>query len=146
MKLVVEEPETTALERHLQGDLVLATSRVATVEVARAVALANPAAEAQVEVDRLLGSCMLVAIGTETLRSARRLAGGDVRTLHAIHLASALRIDADELIAYDRRLIAAAASNGLVVASPMPSCSSITKTTSSPARRWAKQTPRSRTP
>jgi predicted nucleic acid-binding protein len=41
-----------------------------------------------------------------------------VRTLDAIHLASALLIDADELIAYDRRLAAAAAERGMVVASP----------------------------
>jgi predicted nucleic acid-binding protein len=41
-----------------------------------------------------------------------------VRTLDAIHLASALHVDADELLAYDTRLLAAAAEHGLLVASP----------------------------
>jgi hypothetical protein len=41
-----------------------------------------------------------------------------VRTLDAVHLASALRVEADELVAYDRRLLAAAAANGLEVTSP----------------------------
>jgi hypothetical protein len=41
-----------------------------------------------------------------------------VRTLDAVHLASALRIEADALVACDRRLIAAAATRGLDVTSP----------------------------
>lgn len=40
------------------------------------------------------------------------------KAVDAIHLASALRIDPDELLAYDRRLVAAAAERGLAVASP----------------------------
>ena len=71
------------------------------------------------EVDRLLGSLMLVAVTAQLLRSARKLAGAAVRTLDAIHLASALRIEPDELLAYDRRLLAAATEHGLTVASPV---------------------------
>ncbi len=97
---------------------MLATSRVAVVEVSRATALANPSQEVREEVDRLLASCMLVALTSQLLRSARKLAGAAVRTLDAIHLASALRIEADELLAYDRRLLAAAAEHGLNAASP----------------------------
>jgi uncharacterized protein len=41
-----------------------------------------------------------------------------VRTLDAIHLAIALRIEADELVAYDRRLAAAGARHGCALASP----------------------------
>lgn len=97
---------------------MLATSRVAVVEVSRATALANPRQAVREEVDRLLASCMLVAVTSPLLRSARQLAGASVRTLDAIHLASALRIEADELLAYDRRLLAAAAEHGLTAASP----------------------------
>jgi predicted nucleic acid-binding protein len=99
---------------------VLATSRIATVEVSRATALANPSQAVVEEVERLLASCMLVAVSGQLLRSARKLAAAAVRTLDAIHLASALRIEADELLAYDRRLLAAAAEHGLTVASPSP--------------------------
>jgi predicted nucleic acid-binding protein len=118
--LVIEERETVALERHLDGDFVLATSRVAIVEVSRATMLANPSEEVREEVDRLLGSCMLVAVSTQLLRAAREVASAVVRTLDAIHLASALRIQADELLAYDHRLLAAARAHGLHVATPMP--------------------------
>lgn len=120
VKLVIEEPESAALEQHLSGAYVLATSRIAVVEVSRATALANPAREVPEEVDRLLGACALVAVTAPLLRSARRLAAATLRTLDAIHLASALRIEPDELLAYDRRLLAAAAEHGLKVASPAP--------------------------
>lgn len=120
MKLVIEEPETEALQAHLDGDgIVLATSRLAIAEVSRATKLANARGEVQEEVDRLMSSCMLVAVSAELLRAARGLASATVRTLDAIHLASALRIEADELLAYDRRLLAAASEQRLPVATPV---------------------------
>jgi predicted nucleic acid-binding protein len=120
VKRVIDEPESAALERYLANDHVLATSRIAVVEVSRATALANPSKEVREEVELLLDSCMLVAVSSQLLRSARALAGAAVRTLDAIHLASALRIEADELLAYDRRLLAAASEHGLAVSSPAP--------------------------
>lgn len=118
MKLVIEEPESAALERHLAGGPRLATSRVALVEVLRATALANPAAEVRSEAERLLSSCMFVEVTDGILRSAAALASATVRTLDAIHLSSALRVEPDELVAYDRRLLDAAAEHGLAVSSP----------------------------
>lgn len=118
MKLLIEEPESVALERHLEADHVLATSRIALVEVPRAVALANPAAEVRKEASRLLASCLLIEITDGLLRAAAGLASRAVRTLDAIHLSSALRVEADELVAYDRRLLEAAAERGLSVSSP----------------------------
>lgn len=97
---------------------MLVTSRIAVVEVSRATALANPSQRVIEEVDRLLSSCMMVAVSAQLLRSAGKLAAAMVRTLDAIHLASALRIEADELLAYDRRLLAAGTEQGLTVASP----------------------------
>lgn len=118
MKLVIEEPESASLERHLEGGAVRATSRIALVEVLRATALANPAQEVQEEAERLLASCILIDVSDGLLRTAASLASAAMRTLDAIHLASALRIEADELVAYDRRLIAAAVERGLAVSSP----------------------------
>jgi hypothetical protein len=97
---------------------VLVTSRLAVVEVARATRLANPDEQAQQAVSSLLSACTLVAITAPLLRSARALASQSVRTLDAIHLASALRAEPDELIAYDRRLLTAAEDLGLAVATP----------------------------
>jgi predicted nucleic acid-binding protein len=88
------------------------------VEVPRATAIANPGPEIREETFRLLESCMLIHVGEAVLRVAIELASSAVRTLDAIHLASALRIEADELLAYDHRLAAAAAANGLPVVSP----------------------------
>jgi uncharacterized protein len=121
VKLVIEEPESAALDKHLAGGQVLATSRVAVVEVSRATSLANPGREVRRETQRLLASCMLIDLTDDLLRAAADLASAEVRTLDAIHLASAVRIEADELVAYDRRLLAASADRGLATASPGPS-------------------------
>lgn len=118
MKLIIDEPESASLERHLGDAPVLATSRIAIVEVLRATALANSAPEVREEAERLLASCMLIGVSNELLRGAAGLASATVRTLDAIHLASAIRIEPDELVAYDRRLIGAAAERGLAVSSP----------------------------
>jgi predicted nucleic acid-binding protein len=96
----------------------LITSRVASVEVTRAASLANPADDARRAVDRLLRRCVLVSVSSALLRSARLLASASLRTLDAIHLASALRVEAHELVAYDARLLEAALEQGLRVVTP----------------------------
>lgn len=118
MKLVIDESESASLERHLGDQPALATSRVALVEVPRATAIANPDPEVQEEAERLLASCMLIDVSDDLLRAASAVASRAVRTLDAIHLASAIRIEADELVAYDRRLMDAAGECGLAVSSP----------------------------
>jgi hypothetical protein len=118
VKLVIEEPESRALERHLADGPALATSRIAMVEVTRATALANPADEVRAETELLLHSCLLVDVSPALLRDAAGLASRTVRTLDAVHLASALRVEADGLVAYDQRLLAAATALGLYVVSP----------------------------
>jgi predicted nucleic acid-binding protein len=119
VKLIIDEPETRALELHLaESPSVLVTSRLACVEVSRATALANPSQEVQQEVDRLMSSCTLVDITTQLLSSARKLTSASVRTLDAIHLASALRVEADALLAYDQRLLDAANEHLLAIVSP----------------------------
>ncbi len=118
VKLVIEEPESEALAQHLDEGQLIATSRIALVEVPRATAIANPAPAVGDETERLLASCLLVDLSDSLLRAAARLASASVRTLDAIHLASALRVEADEFVAYDRRLASAAAQQGLAVAAP----------------------------
>lgn len=84
----------------------------------RAVTLANPAPEVAQATRRLLDSCLLVGVSDRLLRRAGELASATLRSLDAIHLASALRIEPDEVVAYDRRLVAAAVERGLAVSSP----------------------------
>jgi uncharacterized protein len=118
VKLVIEEPESIPLEGYLPRDALLATSRIALVEVPRATALANPSEDVRKETARLLQACVLVAVGDRVLRQAAAITSREVRTLDAIHLSTALYIEADELIAYDGRLLAAAEAQGVAVAAP----------------------------
>jgi predicted nucleic acid-binding protein len=97
---------------------VLATSRVALVEVLRAVGVANPSPSARREAERLLASCLLVDVEDGLLRVATRVASHEVRTLDAIHLASAQRVQPDEVLAYDERLAKAARGAGFSVSAP----------------------------
>jgi len=46
------------------------------------------------------------------------VASREVRTLDAIHIATALRARAIEFVAYDRRMLDAAQAQGVSVASP----------------------------
>lgn len=117
VKLLVEEPESEALEAHLAGSgASLVTSRIALVEVPRAVGIANPHAVG--EASRLLDSCLLVDVSDGLLRDAAALASREVRTLDAIHLATAERVDPDDLLTYDRRLAREARKRGLRVLNP----------------------------
>jgi uncharacterized protein len=119
VKLVIEEPHSAALAGHLdECDALLATSALAEIEVSRAVAVANADPRVQEDVDRLLASCMLVTVTAPLLRSARTIASSSVRTLDAIHLASALRVEADALLVYDQRLFDAAGAHGLRTLAP----------------------------
>jgi len=61
---------------------------------------------------------VLVDVTDGVLRAAAGFASAAVGTLDAVHLASAVRIEADEVVAYDRRLVAAAPERGLAVSSP----------------------------
>lgn len=114
----MEEAESGALEHHLEEGQLLATSRIAIVEVLRATELANPSADVRDEADRLLASCAFVDVSDGLLRAAAQLGPPTLRTLDAIHLASAMRLGPDEFIVYDRRLASAAAEQGLPVSQP----------------------------
>jgi predicted nucleic acid-binding protein len=116
--LVIDEPETLALKRHLAGDPAIATSPLAVVEVTRATTVANASARLAAEARRVLESCLFVEISDALLRDAAAIASPEVRTLDAIHLASALQVEPDEFVVYDRRLARAAEARGLVVTSP----------------------------
>ena len=88
------------------------------MEVTRATSIANPSAAARAEAERLLASCLLVEVSESLLRAAARLTSRHVRTLDAVHLASAERVDPDAMLVYDRRLRDAARSAGFLVVHP----------------------------
>jgi uncharacterized protein len=96
----------------------LATSELSIVEVVRAVKVARPDPERIAEAERLLGSLELASVSETVIRRAAELASAELRSLDAIHLATAERLGAPEIVTYDRRLAAAAAQLGLRVVAP----------------------------
>ncbi|MGQ0743432.1 MAG: type II toxin-antitoxin system VapC family toxin [Acidimicrobiales bacterium] len=121
VKLVKMEPESGALlgflrRRRTDGRV---TSALARVEVVRAVAAGGSAAVAQAR--RLLARVDQVNIDRTLLDEAATLAPGSMlRSLDAIHLASARLIGADlrAVVTYDPRMADAADALSFVVEAP----------------------------
>jgi predicted nucleic acid-binding protein len=97
---------------------VLTTSRLALVEVVRAVGIANPSPEARAAAEHLVESCLLIDPTEPLVRAAAELASLRIRTLDAIHLASARRVGVDAMLVYDARLKEAATQSGISTVSP----------------------------
>ncbi len=116
-KLVVDERESAALERLVAGK-ALATSRVAVVEVTKAVARADPGADPWGVLSRLA----FVELDADLSRLAGATGGPALRALDAVHVASALRLvpAIEAFVTYDDRQADAARAAGLDVVSPRP--------------------------
>lgn len=119
MKLVVDEPESAALRGVLDSTRPrLATSELAVVELLRAVRVAAAGADGIRRARRELDETELLGVDRELVEAAVAWTSARVRSLDAIHLASALRVGAREMLVYDRRLAEAASAAGLEVLSP----------------------------
>jgi len=114
-KLLVRESETAALRRFLVGVRTVSSYLLVT-ELGR---FAKAAGIGEDEVDRTLDRIDLVVPSTDTFDTARRLPGV-IRSLDAIHVATALEVkdDLDGVVAYDTRLIEAAEAAELRVERP----------------------------
>ena len=119
VKLVVREPESDDLIAYLgEPGPRLLTSRLAVVEVTRAAKVARSEADVEHEAARVLESCDLLDVTGEILRRAAALSSERLRALDAVHLASVLYLEPDEVLAYDRRLIEAVSDAGIPVVTP----------------------------
>lgn len=119
MKLVVPEPETAALTTFLSEREGRVTSRISAVEVGRAVRRAAFASLAQ-RANGVLSSIAFIELSAEIARLAGELDPPTLRSLDAVHVASALSLGADAgpFVAYDIRLVEAALAAGLEVTAP----------------------------
>lgn len=118
MKLAVQESESTALHAYVDaGTFELTSSVLAMVEVARGVRVADLETSSRA-VAGVLDRILLVDLDRELLRAAVSYTSARVRSLDAIHLASALKADARRILVYDRRLAEAATAAGLETLSP----------------------------
>lgn len=120
VKLVLNEPESSALFEAIQQFPYRVSSSLAITEVQRTVRRASEDPLVLARARTVLGGTQLLALDEALLERAAALAPAGLRSLDAIHLASALVLgpDLDAFIAYDRRLLAAASELGLNVLAP----------------------------
>lgn len=121
VKLGTPERESDALREHLAGYDAQLTSRVAFVEVGRALMRRGRASAELVDtVAEVFIGVALVDLDDDISASASSLDPPTLRALDAIHLASALSLGAalDAFVTYDARLAEAARAAGMTVVAP----------------------------
>lgn len=118
VRLAVAEPESEALRRHLRRRRPLVSSALARTEVLRGLLPAGPAAVAAGRA--VLADLELTRVNDRVLGDAAVLEPAELRTLDAIHLATARRFGAElgQLVTYDDRMLAVAARLGIRTAAP----------------------------
>jgi uncharacterized protein len=120
VKLIRGERETSALQAFLRErpGAPLVSSALLVVETRRAIVRQAP--DQLARADLLLTRIDQVDITRAVLEAASRLPDPELRSLDAIHLATALQLDQDleALVTYDSRLAAAAGRQKLPVATP----------------------------
>ena len=116
-KLLSAEAETTALQGFLSdvGDVEILSSVLLETELRRT---ASRQGASQGEVSTVLSGIDLLAAPRGLFHEAGLLPVPGLRGLDAIHLATALRIEATVLVTYDRRLGDAAEVVGIPTVAP----------------------------
>ena len=117
VKLVVEEPESQELLRwYVEAERVV-TSRIGVVETLRAAARRPHDPEHR---DHVVEDLEIIELDPSIGRAAGAIQPPALRTLDAIHLATALHLvpQLDAFVTYDDRLAAAARTLGLPVVRP----------------------------
>jgi len=118
VKLAIAEAESAALRKYLRRRRPLVSSALARTEVLRALL---PAGKDAVSRGReVLLALDLVRINGQVLEAAGLLLPAEVRSLDAIHLATAelLGDDLDRIVTYDARMADAAKQIGFRITTP----------------------------
>jgi predicted nucleic acid-binding protein len=120
VKLVVREPESSALVELLREHGERASSTLALTEVPRALRRAGFGRAERRRARTVLGGVALIDVDRRILSAAAVLEPPMLRTLDAIHLATALILgdDLTALVTYDRRLAEAAGRSHVEVLAP----------------------------
>lgn len=117
IKLLIEEPESAALARELdetKPDLL--ACYLLETELRRVVHRVETLTHAAVTT--LLDGVDLYEAPPSLFREAGLLPGESLRSLDAIHLATAVRLGVDAVLSYDTRMSQAARGLGLVAIGP----------------------------
>lgn len=120
VKLVVPEAETSALRTFLRNWPRRVTSAIAAAEVIRAARRHSDEPAISRRAEQVLAQVGQIAVSDEVLLAASRCEPAALRTLDAIHLASALALGRDlgAFVTYDDALAEAARSARLDVLAP----------------------------
>jgi predicted nucleic acid-binding protein len=117
-RVLLDEPDTAAIRRELGRFERHISSRLIRVELRR-LGLLKDMLE---HVDELLAGPVLIPLDETILTAAETIAPSVVRTLDAIHLATAVRLagagQLDALMTYDKQLAVGAREHGITVLSP----------------------------
>ena len=118
VKLAVREPESLALRRYLRRRQPLVSSALARTEVLRALLPAGD--EAMSRGRAVLQRIDLVRVNDRILNAAGVLRPPPLRSLDAIHLATAQELgdDVRALVTYDDRMVGAARQLGYRIVQP----------------------------
>jgi uncharacterized protein len=118
VKLAVEEPGSHALIEAIRPLRPHLTSVIGELETARVCRRAGVPSE---QVEQIRAGLVVLALDDEVLRVAVTVEPPTLRTLDAVHLATAVSLgsDLDALITYDARLTTAARDAGLPVQAPV---------------------------
>jgi predicted nucleic acid-binding protein len=118
VKLLLEEAESAALRERWDDGTSVLTSVVARVEAERALRRTGQSLPGAI--DELFDRLIVIGLTPPVIALAARLEPVALRTLEAIHLATAMDLgeDVDAFVAYDQRLADAARANGLIVEQP----------------------------
>jgi predicted nucleic acid-binding protein len=120
VKLVLPEAESAALLESLAAWPARVTSELARVEVMRAARRASAEAQVEQRAEEVMASIHLLRLDGDILDRAARLEPRTLRSLDALHLASALSLGEDlgAIAIYDNGFAMAAAAIGLTVLAP----------------------------
>lgn len=125
IKRALLEEHATALARelrqHQQAGHELVTSVLGRIEVSRVIRSRREDVsprEVFEAIDTSLSGIIEFAMTEQVISIGERLGPASLRSLDAIHLATATFLDADLVIAYDHRLLTAASELGFRTLSP----------------------------
>ena len=116
VRLATDEPGAEAVSALISHDAEIMTSSVALVEVRRVLGRIAPGYDP----DDVLDQCIVIALDAGVIARAGVLAPATLRSLDAIHVASALTVaaDLDAFVTCDQRQASAAVAAGLPVQVP----------------------------
>ncbi len=119
VKLIIDENQSESLDHYVsESDLQLTSSVIAEVELLRAVTRVDR--DRLEEARQLLDEMILIPLTTDIKHRAVSLEPDSLGSLDAIHLATAIEIQADlrAFVSYDNRLIDSVRSAGVEAVVP----------------------------